>query len=970
MGLGTIGNYLSTPTLIEILQWTPIRQIAAGGYHSAILSSTGAIYLWGKNEFGQLGLSDEVNRTVPCLQKSLRNQKIVHINLGEEHSAALTQEGGLFTWGAGMYGQLGHGKNSNEILPRKVFELMGICLIQVSCGRCHTLAVSKIGRVYSFGLNGSGQLGIGNKETKLLPVNVRGPWSEINTKDVIVREEQSMQLINSIPNDNQINRSVPVVRNINHINPIKQDSFDMEIDEISESNDNNENDPQEIIIEEPEEQEKINNRRPSTTRRPQFVCDDDTVFERKHALEIDEYESDPDSECDECPIKSQYIIKEIISSLGDQSFVILQMFDNKVLPKDLRKNIANNEIMKLQNNIFEQMKFVATETTVPLDLIDYIENVFASVPAINSSYLTSINYESDANLMTKIQNFQSQNPDEFNRNESIDINFDDHINWQQAFHGFNMIEDAQNDRINDLIYQNLLKVLKNMPDTVRSFRDHKVRFDGEVMRIYQLLPLFHLFRMTSYSEQSQNLISSFARSILKLDPHGLGCLKMFWCKMHRRFFRNLIEIFKSCIKINLAERVKELEHKNDQDKSVHMNVALSLDMLKQLYSVNKMFEKVSYKEFYIQDISDLFDLKFDYIAWKNQRFQNYSKVKNYFLCDYPFIFDAPAKNIILATDSDMQQSRAAESTVRAQIIMQIASASQSEIHIDPYFTIYVHRDTLLQDTVQQLCFHHVKSSEFKKPLRVYFEGEEAVDAGQGMKKEFFILIMKQILDQQYGMFVEFKETNTIWFNHAMNEDDEIFFKTIGILCGLAIYNKVIIDLPFPLILYKKILNENLELKDLAQLDPILEKNLGEIVNPTFGREEFDAIFGEINFTITLDTFGTPVEYELCTGGKSKILKYDNRAEYVELYWKFMLIESVRKQFDSFLKGFSMVLDTDILEIFQAEELMQLVEGEDVIEWEELEILPTTKNRSQKTIQRFDRSGRFFSISPQNRKRNF
>lgn len=206
---------MSTPTLIEILQWTPIRQIAAGGYHSAILSSTGAIYLWGKNEFGQLGLSDEVNRTVPCLQKSLRNQKIVHINLGEEHSAALTQEGGLFTWGAGMYGQLGHGKNSNEILPRKVFELMGICLIQVSCGRCHTLAVSKIGRVYSFGLNGSGQLGIGNKETKLLPVNVRGPWSEINTKDVIVREEQSMQLINSIPNDNQINRSVPVVRKIN-----------------------------------------------------------------------------------------------------------------------------------------------------------------------------------------------------------------------------------------------------------------------------------------------------------------------------------------------------------------------------------------------------------------------------------------------------------------------------------------------------------------------------------------------------------------------------------------------------------------------------------------------------------------------------------------------------------------------------------------------------------------------------------
>lgn len=45
------------------------------------------------------------------------------------------QDGGVFTCGAGQYGQLGHGSFNNEILPRKVLELMGTTVTQVMCGR-------------------------------------------------------------------------------------------------------------------------------------------------------------------------------------------------------------------------------------------------------------------------------------------------------------------------------------------------------------------------------------------------------------------------------------------------------------------------------------------------------------------------------------------------------------------------------------------------------------------------------------------------------------------------------------------------------------------------------------------------------------------------------------------------------------------------------------------------------------------
>lgn len=60
-----------------------------------------------------------------------------------------------------------------------------------------------------------------------------------------------------------------------------------------------------------------------------------------------------------------------------------------------------------------------------------------------------------------------------------------------------------------------------------------------------------------------------------------------------------------------------------------------------------------------------------------------------------------------------------------------------------------------------------------------------------MKKEFFLLLMKEILDEKYGMFVEYPETATIWFHHSSFEE-EIMFHLIGVLAGLAIYNKVCI----------------------------------------------------------------------------------------------------------------------------------------------------------------------------------
>jgi E3 ubiquitin-protein ligase HERC4 len=123
------------------------------------------IYYSFMNSFGQLGFGDTESRSYPMNLKFLNSQKVCYITCGENFTAVLTLDGGVFTFGAGMYGQLGHNGFGHEYLPRKVPDLMGSEVTQIACGRCHTLVYLKSSgscRLYSFGLGGNGQLGIGD----------------------------------------------------------------------------------------------------------------------------------------------------------------------------------------------------------------------------------------------------------------------------------------------------------------------------------------------------------------------------------------------------------------------------------------------------------------------------------------------------------------------------------------------------------------------------------------------------------------------------------------------------------------------------------------------------------------------------------------------------------------------------------------------------------------------------------------
>jgi alpha-tubulin suppressor-like RCC1 family protein len=101
----------------------------------------------------------------------------------------------VFTFGAGMYGQLGHGQIGHEYLPRKIPDLMGSQVTQIACGRCHTLVyLASNRRLYSFGLGGNGQLGIASCANNTSPNYVHVELANVKNNLEVGAESKLSQL--------------------------------------------------------------------------------------------------------------------------------------------------------------------------------------------------------------------------------------------------------------------------------------------------------------------------------------------------------------------------------------------------------------------------------------------------------------------------------------------------------------------------------------------------------------------------------------------------------------------------------------------------------------------------------------------------------------------------------------------------------------------------------------------------------
>ena len=136
---------------------------------STAAPAAGTLYMCGTGESHKLGLGETKDRENPTLVEALKDTPIVHVACGKYHSAAVSSDGDVYAWGLESSGQLGLGSaRTRAHTPTKVEALSGKGVTQLSCGMYHTLALTAAGEVYSCGfggslLNGAGGLGHGNR---------------------------------------------------------------------------------------------------------------------------------------------------------------------------------------------------------------------------------------------------------------------------------------------------------------------------------------------------------------------------------------------------------------------------------------------------------------------------------------------------------------------------------------------------------------------------------------------------------------------------------------------------------------------------------------------------------------------------------------------------------------------------------------------------------------------------------------
>lgn len=155
LGLGRDGG--AEPTPVQVAGLSNIVAIAAGGAHSLALRADGAVFAWGDNFVGQLGLSDAEQRDAPSRITTLSN--VVAIAAGGQHSLAVRDDGSVWAWGSNADGQLGIGDTEPRLVPTPIASLAGQAIEQVAAGRFHSLARSANGAVFSWGASNRGQSG-------------------------------------------------------------------------------------------------------------------------------------------------------------------------------------------------------------------------------------------------------------------------------------------------------------------------------------------------------------------------------------------------------------------------------------------------------------------------------------------------------------------------------------------------------------------------------------------------------------------------------------------------------------------------------------------------------------------------------------------------------------------------------------------------------------------------------------------
>nr|XP_056703889.1 E3 ubiquitin-protein ligase NEDD4-like isoform X5 [Euleptes europaea] len=246
------------------------------------------------------------------------------------------------------------------------------------------------------------------------------------------------------------------------------------------------------------------------------------------------------------------------------------------------------------------------------------------------------------------------------------------------------------------------------------------------------------------------------------------------------------------------------------------------------------------------------------------------------------------------------------------------------------FEMKLHRNNIFEESYRRIM--SVKRPDvLKARLWIEFESEKGLDYG-GVAREWFFLLSKEMFNPYYGLF-EYSATDnyTLQINPnsgLCNEDHLSYFTFIGRVAGLAVYHGKLLDGFFIRPFYKMMLGKPITLKDMESVDSEYYNSLKWIL-------ENDPTELDLMFCIDEENFGQTYQVDLKPNGSEIMVTNENKREYIDLVIQWRFVNRVQKQMNAFLEGFTELLPTDLIKIFDENELELLMCGlgdVDVNDW--------------------------------------
>ncbi|XP_068168480.1 probable E3 ubiquitin-protein ligase HERC3 isoform X2 [Antennarius striatus] len=418
------------------------------------------------------------------------------------------------------------------------------------------------------------------------------------------------------------------------------------------------------------------------------------------------------------------------------------------------------------------------------------------------------------------------------------------------------------------------------------------------------LRIFLLLSELLHVTQSEELAVNAAAAMQRLSTESLRVIGDWWYSLSPSTMIKHVEAWKNAV----SERLGLVYLSFDP------TVTNLLLVLQNMYNANNRIAgcpRIPEKTFCLQIDQPFVEADVEHLQMvRSKNVDNQTK----FLLDFPFLMDVTSK--VYAFNYVAARSKG---IAGPQWFLRIIGEIP---HLVDHLKLRLKRATLWKDAFTQLAA--AAPDTFKNMLVVYLDEDPKIS--NVYKCDLFHHVFNDMVSTQSDMFMFDDSKTLVWFPSKVTEEDKKTFLVLGVLCGLAMYNQCIMRLPFPLVLFKKLLDVEPTLEDLKEFS-----NIGRSLQDVLDYE--DDVLQNLYMSYLIHWDGTEVDLDPQCPGKP--VTSQNKKEFVDAYVNHVFNTSVDGAFQEFKRGFFQVCDQDLVKLFRAEELQELLVGKDTFDWTKL-----------------------------------